>query len=61
MVPPQSRSGAPEKFFSVHLVQLAQNVLDRVVEPGDDDMLDRVDSSICCTDDFVEDCEGRLE
>ena len=51
----------PEELFTIHLIKLAHDVLDRVVETGNDDMLNGVHPAIGRTDDLVEDHECGLE
>ena len=55
------RINSPEELFSVHLIQLTCDVLDRILQSRDDNVLDSVDSTIGCTDDLIEDHERRLE
>ena len=51
----------PEELLTIHLVQFADNVLDRVVKLWDNDVLDGVNAPVCLSDNFVEDREGSLE
>ena len=51
----------PEELLSVHFVQFTQDVFDRVIEFGYDNMLDSVDASIGLPNHFVENCECCLE
>lgn len=50
----------PEELFSIHLVQLAHNILDRILQSWDNHMLDRINTSISCADNFVQDRKCRL-
>ena len=56
-----SRAGSPEEFLSVHFIQLAHDVFDRVFQSGYHDMFDSIDSPIRCSDDLIEDHECSLE
>ena len=52
---------APEELFAIHLVKFAHDIFDRVVETGNDDMLDGIHPAIRRTDDLVKDHKCRLE
>ena len=52
---------APEELFTIHLIKLAHDVLDRVVEAGNHDMLDGIHPAIRRTDDLVENHECGLK
>ena len=49
------------EFLPVQLVELAIDVLDSILGPGDDDVFDSVNSAIDDLDDVVEDDEGGLQ
>jgi len=51
----------PVKLFPLQLVQFRQNIADRVFVPRDNNVFDRVDTTVGHFDDFVEDDEGGLE
>lgn len=53
--------GIPEELFSVHFVQFTHYVLDGVFQSRHDNVLDSVDTSIRCADDFVQDGKCRLQ
>jgi hypothetical protein len=44
----------------VHFVQLRIDVLDSVLEARNDDVLDSVNTSVGCSDDFIENRESGL-
>jgi len=50
----------PVKFLAVQLVELAVNVLDRVLRARDDNMLDSINTAVNNFDNVVEDYECRL-
>ena len=48
-------------YSPVHLVELRVDVLDSVVEFGDDDVLDSIDTSIGSADNLIKNGERSLE
>ena len=53
--------GEPEEFFSIHFVQLTHDIFDSVIQSRHNDMLNSIYSSICGTDDFIQDCKRCLK
>jgi hypothetical protein len=51
---------SPEELLPIHLIQLAHDVLDRIVQPWYNNVLDGIYSSIGSADDFIEDSECCL-
>ena len=52
---------SPEEFLTVHLVQLARNILDGVLKSWDYNMFNSIDTAVGGSDDFIQDHESRLQ
>src|SRR6266849_1540173 len=57
----ERHADAPKELFTVHLVKLAHDIFNCIIETGNDDMLDGVHAAVSCTNNFVEDHECRLK